>query len=225
MSITTTDVALLRLLQLSSAALPVGGYSFSQGMETAVEEGWLTSRVGVEQWLVPQLQGSLARVDLPLLRRQLCAARTGDRAQLVYWNDYALACRESAELRQADIAMGAALLRLLSQLEVVLPEPALENPAFVTAFAVAAAHWQLEARAACHGYVWAWLESQVAAAVKLVPLGQSAAQALLGDLLAQVPGCLDCSATLADEDIGASLPGLAMASAWHETQYSRLFRS
>lgn len=84
MSITTTDIALLRLLQLSSAALPVGGYSFSQGMETAVEEGWLTSRAEVEQWLVPQLQCSLARVDLPLLQRQLCAARIGDLGQLVY---------------------------------------------------------------------------------------------------------------------------------------------
>ena len=225
MDITTTDSALLRLLQLSSASLPVGGYSFSQGLETAVEKGWLGDAGVVRDWLSQQLHESQARVDLPLLLRQLWALRSGDLTQLSYWNDYALACRETAELRTTDIAMAEALIKLLGQLAVPVPQPPLAAPSFVTAFAIAGVHWQLATRACCHGYVWAWLENQVAAAVKLVPLGQTSAQRLLGELLEEIPSAVDRAERIADDDIGASLPGLAMASAWHETQYSRLFRS
>ena len=224
MAITTTDTALLRLLQLSSAALPVGGYSFSQGMETAVEEGWLPDAAATADWLSLQLHQGQARVDLPLLARSVRAARIEDAGQLSYWNDYSLACRETAELRLADVAMGEALVRLLRHLEVPLSiEP--DEMSFVSAFAIAAAHFGLEERVALHGYTWAWLENQVAAATKLVPLGQSAAQSLLGEVLEQVPVALDCAQNIEDEQIGASLPGLALASCWHESQYSRLFRS
>lgn len=223
MLITTTDTALLRVLQLSSAALPVGGYAFSQGMETAVDEGWLPDEEAVAGWLLVQLQESLAQVDLPLLQRQMQAARAADDGQLEYWNDYTLACRETAELRLSDTATGQALLRLLQQLQV--PVPRLEESSFVTAYAVAAAHWQLDLRSAATGYVWSWLENQVAAATKLVPLGQSSAQRLLQTLQAYVPAALDRATAVTDEMIGASLPGLALASAWHETQYTRLFRS
>ncbi|MCZ6830624.1 MAG: urease accessory protein UreF [Gammaproteobacteria bacterium] len=225
MAITTTDSALLRLLQLSSAALPVGGYAFSQGMETAVEKGWLRDAEAVGDWLAVQLQESLARVDLPLLQRALWGARARDFERLWYWNDYTLACRETAELRLTDTAMGAALIKLLENLAIPTPRPAPAAHSFVTAFAIAGAHWQLDSRAACHGYVWAWLENQVAAATKLVPLGQSSAQRLLGQLLETVPTAVDNAQRVADDEIGASLPGLAMASVWHETQYSRLFRS
>ncbi len=222
---TLTDASLLRLLQLSSAALPVGGYAFSQGMETAVEEGWLPDERATGQWLSLQLHESLARTDLPLLLRQLHAARIGDGATLAWWNACVLACRESAELRLADTAMGEALVKLLRQLQVPLVEPLPEDITFISAFAIAASHWQVDRRTACLGYAWSWLENQVAAATKLVPLGQTSAQRLLGTLIAEVPAVLDRSAAVEDEDIGASLPALAMASAWHETQYSRLFRS
>ena len=224
MAITTTDTALLRLLQLSSAALPVGGYAFSQGMESAVEAGWLPDAASTRAWLELQLRESQARVDLPLLARAHAAASRGDAGQLAYWNDYTLACRETAELRLADVAMGEALVRLLRHLQVatVLPEGEIT---FVAAFAAAASHFGLDERLALHGYSWAWLENQVAAATKLVPLGQSAAQTLLGELLEVLPETLDIALGLADEHIGASLPGLALASCWHESQYSRLFRS
>jgi len=221
----TTDASLLRLLQLASAALPVGAYAFSQGMETAVAEGWLPDEAATGEWLALQLDESLARVDLPLLLRLLCAARAGDAGALAHWNDYGLACREAAELRLSDTATGRALVRLLTELEVPLPAPLPGETAFLTAFAIAGAHWRLDSRAACTGYAWSWLEHQVAAATKLVPLGQSSAQRLLGRLLERVPDALDRAEAVADEDIGASLPALAMASAWHETQYSRLFRS
>jgi len=225
MAITTTDTVLLRLLQLASAALPVGAYAFSQGLETAVEEGWVSDESAAGDWLSLQLEESLARVDLPLLLRLLRAARTGDTGALEYWNAYGLACRESAELRLAETATGEALCRLLAQLGVPLPAPLAERAGFVAAFAVAAAHWQVDSRAGGLGYAWSWLENQVSAATKLVPLGQTSAQRLLGRLLERVPAALECARGVPDEDIGASLPALAMASAWHETQYSRLFRS
>ena len=175
-------------------------------------------------WLGIQLQLGQARVDLPLLVRCLAAANAGDAEALAQWNDYTLACRETAELRLADTAMGEALVRLLKHLSVPMALEA-EEISFVACFAMASSHYGLEARVALHGYTWAWLENQVAAATKLVPLGQSAAQALLGDLLEQVPAALDTALELTDEQIGASLPGLAMVSCWHESQYSRLFRS
>lgn len=226
MAITTTDVALLRLLQLSSAALPVGGYSFSQGLEYAIDDGWLRDESDVASWLTQQLSESLAAVDLPVLRRQCEAARCCDMAMLEYWNDYILACRETAELRLTDTAMGRALVKLLDSLDfsMNLPET-FGDISFVTAFALAASHWQIETRVASHGYCWSWLENQVAAATKLVPLGQTSAQRLLGEMQRDIPAAIDHSEALEDNAIGASLPALAMASAWHETQYSRLFRS
>jgi urease accessory protein len=223
--VTITDTALLRLLQLSSATLPVGGYSFSQGLECAIDIGWLKNAEDVSQWLSVQLQQSLANTDLPLLSRQLQAARIADSKAMNYWNFYTLACRETSELRLNDTAMGAAMVRLLNHLNVPLPLYDEQEITFVAAFAMAAAHWHIDTRTACHGYLWSWLENQVAAATKLVPLGQTSAQQLLGELLPIIPLAIDHSETIADQTIGGSLPAVAMASAWHETQYTRLFRS
>lgn len=235
MAITTINTqaanqSLFRLLQLSSAALPVGGYSFSQGLEFAIEEQWLRDATQVQGWLSQQLTESLTRVDLPLLLRQLRAAKSTDSEAMKYWNAYALACRETAELRLTDTAMGGALIKLLVDLDV--PCAPFDNNAsgaiettFVSAFALAAAHWQLDGRSTCSGYLWSWAENQVAAATKLVPLGQTSAQRLLGQLIEQMPEAIAAAEVVTDEAIGASLPALAMASAWHETQYTRLFRS
>jgi urease accessory protein len=225
MAITTTDSALLRLLQLSSAVLPVGGYSFSQGLEFAIDEAWLNNTDDIAQWLSLQMSESLACVDLPLLQRQIQAARIADVEQMAHWNAYAIACRETSELRLTDTAMGAALVRLLSSLKVAMPLQLDDDMSFVSAFAMAAAYWQLDTRASCHGYLWSWLENQIAAATKIMPLGQTMAQQLLGDLLQEIPTVIDKSETINDDSIGASLPAVAMASARHETQYTRLFRS
>lgn len=225
MAITTTDTALLRLLQLSSAALPVGGYSFSQGLEFAIDDGWLKSTDDIARWLSVQMATSLACVDLPLLQRQMQASSAADSEQLSYWNAYALACRETAELRMTDTAMGAALVRLAKSLDVELPFSAEKDSSFVTVFAMVATHWQLDSKTACYGYMWAWLENQVAAATKIVPLGQTSAQQLLSALLQEIPATIHQSMHVNDDSIGASLPGVAMASIRHETQYSRLFRS
>ena len=224
MSITTTDAALLRLLQLSSASLPVGGYAFSQGLEYAIDTDWVKNVADTREWLLLQLMESLTQVDCPILLRCHRALQQGNTEQLQYWNHYALACRETCELRLTDTATGNALIRLLSQLQIEQPL-AQKEVSFVAAFAIAAHHWQLSEQATVLGLVWTWLENQVAAATKLVPLGQTQAQQLIGEIQQQVPAAIARAKQLQDSELGAGLPALAIASAKHEHQYSRLFRS
>lgn len=224
MSITTTDAALLRLLQLSSASLPVGGYAFSQGLEYAIDAGWVSNLEQTRDWLSLQLRESLTQVDCPILLRCHRALERRDTQQLHYWNHYALACRETRELRLTDTATGNALVRLLAQLQIEQPLQG-GDVSFIAAFAIAAHHWQLNEEASVLGLVWAWLENQVAAATKLVPLGQTQAQQLIGEIQQQVPAAIARAQHLPDSELGAGLPALAIASAKHEHQYSRLFRS
>lgn len=225
MVITTTDSALLRLLQLSSASLPVGAYAFSQGLEYATESAWVTTMADTEAWLENQIQHSLAWTDLPILLRMLDALSAQDTEQVNYWNHYILACRETKELSLADTATGEALVRLLKKLDVATPRVTLASPSFLTVFAQAAFHWRISKDACLLGYLWSWLENQVAAATKLVPLGQTQAQQLLGRLQEGLPQALKTARRVNDNEIGASLPALSIASACHETQYTRLFRS
>ena len=225
MDITTTDHALLRLLQLSSVSLPVGGYAFSQGLEYAIDTGWIRNQAQVEDWLETQLLHSVAQVDLPLLRLMIQAAAEQDLEALQRLNDLALACRETKELKLTDTAMGEALSRLLRSLDIPLPFEKGEDVSFVVLFAVAAHHWNISFHTTALGFSWSWLENQIAAATKLVPLGQTQAQQLLGELQRGIPVAIRVSETVTTEDIGAGLPAIAIASARHETQYSRLFRS
>ncbi|HTQ99381.1 MAG TPA: urease accessory UreF family protein [Candidatus Acidoferrum sp.] len=224
MDITTTDTALLRLLQLASPALPVGAYAFSQGLEAAIDQAWLTDANDVYEWLGLQLDHGLAHVDLPIVLRLQKSWLQRDSVEVRYWNSCLLASRETSELRLAETATGEALARLLPSLDILLPY-ALKPPTFAALFALAAAHWRLSAALLLHGYAWAWLENQVMAATKLLPLGQSQSQALLSRLLERVPAAIETAQTLPIAEIGGSLPGLALASIRHENQYSRLFRS
>lgn len=225
MDITTTDQGLLRLLQLSSVSLPVGGYSFSQGLEYAIDCGWITNQAQVADWTQLQLLQGLARVDLPVLRLAMVAWAKRDFASIVELNDLALACRETKELRLNDTAMGEALARLLSSLDIETPFVRSEPISFVMLFAIAASHWHIKFDTAALGFSWSWLENQIAAATKLVPLGQTQAQRLLGELQPTITQAIHCSLQLEIDDVGAGLPAVAIASALHETQYSRLFRS
>lgn len=222
--ITTTDSALLRLLQLSSPALPVGAYAFSQGLELGIEAQWLRKPDDVREWLRLQLHQSVAGVDLPLLLHLHAAWSKEDLSAVAWWNDYTLACRETAEFRLAELAMGEALARLLPALGIAVPV-ALQQPGFLTLFARAAVHWELSAQLTLYGYAWSWLENQVMAATKLLPLGQTQAQVLIGALQVELPALIAAALAQPDAEPGAGLPGVALAGALHETQYSRLFRS
>jgi urease accessory protein len=223
MAAISIDAAQLRLLHLASPCLPVGAYAFSQGLEAAIELGWIEQADDVQQWLALQLTQGLALVDLPLLFRMYHALQQDDIAACDTWNATLLACRETNELRLGDTATGAALARLLPELDIAVP--IMREPAFLTLFTLAALRWQIPARNAALGYAWTWLENQVIAATKLLPLGQTQAQRLLSTLQQAIPDALATAETLEDWQLGSSLPGLALASIHHETQYTRLFRS
>lgn len=214
----------LHLLHLSSPALPIGAYAYSQGLEYAIESGWLEGSA-LGEWLADGLQLGVAQLDLPLLLRARAALAQNDLTQLDHWNDFLLANRETRELLLEDQQIGAALLRLLKSLsteELLVPRQA---PGYAVAFAIACELWHIDQTAALHSYCFSWLENQVTAATKLVPLGQTDAQRLLLTLLEGVAVACETALEMDDTMLGLSLPGLALASCGHERQHTRLFRS
>lgn len=219
------DLALTRLLQLVSPALPVGGFAFSHGLEYAVHAGWVGDEGQLHDWIADLLTHSISRVDLPLLLRCHRAAQADDRLELQRWNLEALAWRETAELHMADVAMGGALVRVMKNLEQLRPCLPDGEVGWVCAFAAAAAALAIPPRPLQLAYLWNLCEGQVTAALKLMPLGQSAGQRILLRLGGALPSLAVEAERIDDEAIGAGLPGVTLASCWHETQYSRLFRS
>jgi len=219
-------LALLRLFHLVSPALPVGAYAYSQGLEYAVHAGWVTSEAGTLDWLRGLVRFGLGTLDLPILRRLHGAWQADDAGAVTHWNARLIAARESAELRAEERHLGAALARVLIELDV--PEAVMwreRDAAFATLFSLAAVRWQIPAAATLSGYLWAWLENQVLAAVKLVPLGQSAGQRLLHALTDDLPTVVARAMTESDAAIGTSALSQVLAACRHESQYSRLFRS
>lgn len=220
-------LARLRLLQLASPGLPVGGFTYSQGLEWAVEAGWLVDRHSVEDWLSGLLVDSLATWDLALLARLYRACERADRVALSSWGQYLLAGRETRELRVEERNRARAMTTLLVELGVPRVSDWRAELACCQAapFALAAQHWGIALDDCLLGYAWTWLEGQVAAAIKLVPLGQSDGQRVQLALAARVPAAVATALSLNDDQLGAGAPALAIASARHETQYTRLFRS
>lgn len=218
--------ALMRCLQLASPSLPIGAYAYSQGLEMAVELGWVNNAATLESWLRDQIEQNIAWVDIPILARLYDAVECGDDTAVKHWSAQLIAQRETRELRADDSDRGLALARLLRDLGIahlaVAPGRALP---LATSFACAALHWSIPRDAAAEAYAWAWLEGQVLAGVKLIPLGQVAGQRLLCALAEPLAAAVASGLALADDEIGGSLPSLAIASALHETQYTRLFRS
>ena len=223
----STQLASLRLWQLISPALPVGAYAYSQGLEYACESGWVRDEAGARQWIHGLLHNNLSHLDVPVLARLHNAWQQQDLGTARQWNGFLLAARESAELRNEDIHLGRALQQLLSELESDASDlwPTDTLSSFANMFALASALWNISLEDCAMGYLWAWTENQVAAAIKLIPLGQVAGQRILSSAMEIIPNLMDSGLSLRDEDIGALSPGLAIASALHETQYTRLFRS
>ena len=214
----TTNTKLVRLLQLASPTLPVGAYSYSQGLEAAIDAGIVTNAANAEQWIGDLLEFSMARMEAPLLFRMI--NYPGDVEAL---NALFLANRETAELRAETVQMGYSLNRLLPGLDI---EPLVfDEPSFPAAFAAAVNAWEINAQEALQAYLWSWLENQVMAALKAVPLGQTDGQRMLMSLANRIPGVVSQAIAMREEDIGSFAPGFAILSSKHETQYSRLFRS
>jgi urease accessory protein len=227
---TQDPLALVRLLQLASPALPIGAYSYSQGLEWAVEAGDIRDAASAQAWIGDLLRDVMSVAEAPVLCRLCDAAATVDWASFAHWNAWFRASRETAELQAETLQMGGSLWKLLVDLDVV--EPATRNAVqqcspltLPAAYALAAAGLGVRTDEAAIAYLWSWLENQVLAALKAVPLGQVAGQRMLLALAAQVPGAVASARALADDDIANFAPGFALASARHETQYTRIFRS
>jgi urease accessory protein len=222
---------LLRLMWLASPALPVGGFSYSEGLESAVEHGLVGNETQAGDWLCDQLALSLGRSDLPLVAQAWRAWTAGDAGRIGELNDWQRRTRETAELRAQSEQMGRSLLDWLrngsqagdDRLQTLAAlRPA---PTWPIAFALAGGLAQAGEADTLLAFAWGWAENMAQSAMKAVPLGQAAAQRLLERLLADIPGVCAGAAQRGDDDRLAFTPMLAVQSAQHETQYSRLFRS
>lgn len=221
------STALLRLFQLSSAALPIGAFAYSQGLEAAVALGDVKCRDTAARWVGGVLERSLFSLDVPVLARLYRALVSGDAAALRRWNDYLFAARGSAELRAEERQVGSALARLLSKEGVEAATSWQSEPrvTLATGFALAGVAWSAPLPQTALAYTFAWAEAQVGAATRLIPLGQSDAQRVLSGLIERASAGVERSLARSDDELGSSTPGQLLLSALHESQYSRLFRS
>jgi len=210
-------MSLTRLLQLASPALPVGAYTYSQGLEWAIEAGTVKDEATVLQWIADQLEWNLGRFEAPLLHKMM---KGGEIAEL---DAQYLASRETAELRAETLQMGHSLARLISDLKENIAVPPAST--FMGAWSAVAVAWQIEPREALTVWLWSWAENQTMAALKAVPLGQAAGQRILLEIGSRIPSVVERALALDEDSTSNFAPGFAIACARHETQYSRLFRS
>lgn len=222
--------SLARLLQLASPALPVGAYSYSQGLEAAVEAQVVTDSKSAGRWIGDALTLSLAKFEAPAWCRLYSAWQARDFDEVRRLNGVFCATRETAELRAETLQMGYSLRRLCVELGefdagVIAELQRMEEIVFPAAFTFVATRWEIPERDALVAYLWSWLENQVMAALKAVPLGQTDGQRLLLRLGAALSSIAEEAMAAEDAMFANFAPGLAIASSRHETQYSRLFRS
>lgn len=229
-SILPAPSSLLQLIWLASPALPIGGFSYSEVLEAGVEWAGVATESIASDWLLDQLHLALCRSDLPVVTQAIPAWQDGDVARLQQLNDWVLHTRESAELRQQTVQMGRSFVEWLrlhhadaqDQFAHALGDTA---PTYPIAFAFAGARTGASVQDVGLAFAFGWAENMVAAAVKSVPLGQSAGQRILARLTAAIPNAVTRAVAQSDDDRQAFTPMLAILSARHETQYSRLFRS
>jgi urease accessory protein len=212
------------LLQLSSVALPVGAFSYSQGLESAIDSGRLACAADIARWIEDHLVLVIGRYEAPLWWRlyQACVDADGERYREL--NDDFLASRESAELRAETLQMGHSMAELLRGLGVT-PPVLFDRATWPALHVFAAHHWGVEARAALTGYLFGWAENQVMAAIKCFAMGQRAGQGILLNLRGALTLVANRASEIGEEEYSSAAPGLALTSVAHETQYSRLFRS
>ena len=216
----------LHLFRLASPSLPVGGFSYSRGLESAVDHGFVHDERSAQQWILGVLEHIYAALDAPLFLRMLAALDAGDRDTFLRSDNWLKASRESQELQLEDLRMGMALQRLLRDLAVpVAKDYADRDLSYPAAFALAAHHWNISAPQALQALMWGTLEGQVTAAMRLVPLGQTSGQRMMISSVEVIARSAARAMHITDDEIGNTAPAMAMASAWHEVQYSRLFRS
>jgi len=216
----------LHLLRLISPSQPVGSFSYSRGLESAVHADIVKDEQTAGNWILGVLEHSYATLDGALFWRMIHALSANDESNFLRANAWLAAARESKELELEDRRMSESLLRLLSDLHVPRAQTyAGIRLSYPASFAIACEHWNVSPANALHGLMWSVVEGQVAAATRLVPLGHTSSQRILIASMPIIERAADRAMSVADDEIGNVAPALAMMSAWHETQYSRLFRS
>ena len=227
-----SPASFLQLMWLASPALPIGGFSYSEGLEAGVNAALVGNEAQAADWIDQQLQLSQARGDMAVLAQAMLAWQSDERARLVALNSWVLQTRESSELRLQTEQMGRSLVAWLqnryaddAQALALVNWLAAEDASYPLAFALAAHLAGAGVRDALLAYAFGWAENMVQAAIKSVPLGQSAGQRILARLAQAIPGAADHALALGDDQRQAFSPMLAILSARHEHQYSRLFRS
>ncbi|QDZ38743.1 urease accessory protein UreF [Euhalothece natronophila Z-M001] len=222
---------ILKLLQLSNSALPLGAYSYSEGLETAIEQQWIRNQSDLSHWLSQELSHGAIRLETALMLRAYHGWLNGEIDTIQYWNQWSSAVKETSELREQSWQMGNSLIRLLLALDKNSStlEPRLQalgkSYNYAIALGIASAHWQIEENLAILGHLHSWTTNMVNAGVKLIPLGQTAGQQLLQELHPLMEITTAEILVLPDEDLYSCSWGLGLASMQHEIQYSRLFRS
>jgi urease accessory protein len=217
--------SLLHLLQLASPALPIGGYSYSQGLETAIDTGLVTDAASARSWIAACLDQVQARWDGPVLWRLMAALAAGDADSVKVWSERFIASRDCAELRAETIQMGYSLARLLDELRPEAPATAAGETSLPAAFARAVHLFGIDPRLALTASLFGWTENQVLVCVKSVPLGQVAGQRLLLSLAPDIEAAAALACSIGDEDLRSWTPGLSLLSMRHEVQHGRLYRS
>lgn len=223
------SASLLQLIWLASPALPVDGFSYSEGLEAGVEYAGVATESVASNWLSDQLHLSLARGDLAVLAQAIPAWRARDLARVLRLNDWVLQTRETSEMRAQAEQMGRSLTDWLRNHDG--SDPSLVTacaqlpPTYPVAFALAACRLDASVHDCLLAYAFGWAENMVQASLKSVPLGQSSGQRILARLAREIPSAVALAIALPDDERQAFSPMLAILSAQHETQYSRLFRS
>ncbi|MEO8023876.1 urease accessory UreF family protein [Polaromonas sp.] len=221
--------SLLQLIWLASPALPVGGFSYSEGLEAGVDRAGVATESIAADWLSDQLHLSLARGDLAVIARAIPAWRSGELDKVKVLNDWVLQTRETSELRLQAEQMGRSLVEWLrnhrSVSDTHIDACAKLPPTYPVAYSLAASALTASIADCLAAYAFGWAENMVQAALKSVPLGQSAGQRILSRLAAEIPAAIAEAMALAEHERQAFSPMLAILSSQHETQYSRLFRS
>jgi urease accessory protein len=225
-TITLTDSHLLCLLQLALA--PVGAYSYSEGLETLVENGTINNQGTLKHWLEAELRYGAIRLEAAVMIRAYQSVKISDFQTLSYWNKWLSAARETEELRASSWQMGRALIRLLVELEpeVSFIASVVSTPCnYAIAFGIAAAHWNIDIKGVLLGYLHSWATNLITAGIKLIPLGQTASQQILLGLQPLLSSAVVEILKLEDDELGCCSWGLSLASMKHETLYTRLFRN
>ena len=223
-SVALPATALLQLIWLASPVLPIGGFSYSEGLEASVEYAQVATESVASDRLVDQLYLSLSRSDLAVIAKAMLAWQRGDMARVRELNDWVLQTRESAEFRLQTLQMGSSFMAWRKSINHQAA-PSVEDITYPIAFSRAAADLQAPMRDCLLAFAFGWAENMMQAAIKAVPLGQSAGQRILQRLHHEIPSAVDHAMRLADSERQAFSPMLAILSAQHETQYSRIFRS